>query len=108
MRVAELLSDLTTLRPEVCVRHYSTISQKPYHKNKLTPSQDQKAALALVNTRPEGTTPTSSSTDSDDHDLKRAKDLLELHADVKLAHADGTDPELIEARRAVEKVLREL
>jgi hypothetical protein len=50
----------------------------------------------------------SSSTDSDDPDLKRAKDLLELHADVKLAHADGTDPELIEARRAVEKVLREL
>jgi hypothetical protein len=72
------------------------------------PLQDQKAALALVNTRPEGITPTSSSTDSDDPDLKRAKDLLELHADVKLAHADGTDPELIEARRAVEKVLREL
>ena len=85
-------------------------SNKIHHINPLTPCQDQKAALALVNTRPEGTTPTSSSssTDSSDPDLKRAKDLLELHADVKLAHADGTDPELIEARRAVGKVLREL
>jgi hypothetical protein len=83
-------------------------SPENHKPNQLTPSQDQKAALALVNTRPEGTTPTSSSTDLSDPDLKRAKDLLELHADVKLAHADGTDPELIEARRAVEKVLREL
>ena len=78
------------------------------YQHELTFSQDQKAALALVNTRPDGTRPTSSYSDSDDPDLKRAKDLLELHADVKLAHADGTDPELIEARRAVEKVLREL
>jgi hypothetical protein len=77
-------------------------------QHELTHSKDQKAALALVNTRPDGIRPTSSSTDSDDPDLKRAKDLLELHADVKLAHADGTDPELIEARRAVEKVSREL
>lgn len=61
-----------------------------------------------MNTRPDGTRPTSSSADENDLDLKRAKDLLELHADVKLAHADGTDPELIEARQAVEKVLRDL
>jgi hypothetical protein len=80
-----------------------TVQNLPIHR------QDQKAALALVNTRPDSLRPaSSSSTDTDDPDLKRAKDLLELHADVKLAHADGTDPELIEARRAVEKVLRDL
>jgi hypothetical protein len=89
--------------------HQSLPSLPRTIQNSLHYSQDQKAALALVNTRPDGIQPTSSSsTDTDDPDLKRAKDLLELHADVKLAHADGTDPELIEARRAVEKVLRDL
>ena len=43
-----------------------------------------------------------------DADLKRAKDLLELHATVKVAHKDGTDKELNHARRAVERVLSEL
>jgi hypothetical protein len=33
---------------------------------------------------------------------------VELHAEVKVAHQDGTDKELTEARAAVEKVLREL
>lgn len=40
--------------------------------------------------------------------MKRAKDLLELHADVKMAHADGTDKELNEAREAVAGVLASL
>jgi len=35
MRVAELLSDLTTLRPEVCVRHHSH-SQSPNPTNNDT------------------------------------------------------------------------
>jgi hypothetical protein len=38
----------------------------------------------------------------------RAKDLLGLHASVKLARQDGTDEELNEARMAVEKVLKTL
>lgn len=123
MRVAELLSDLTTLRPEVCVRHsnprhfpYNTIyTRRPTRTPKLTATpiqtpQDQKAALALVTTRPENTTSTTSTptTTSNDPDLKRAQDLLELHSDVKLAHADGTDRELIEAREAVRRVLVDL
>lgn len=70
--------------------------------------QDQKAALALVNTRPEGSASTPLAEDANDPDLKRAKDLLDLHAEVKLAHADGTDRELIEARESVERVLRDL
>lgn len=46
--------------------------------------------------------------DDDDPDLKRAKDLVHLHAEVKVAHQDGTDRELNEAREAVAKVLSEL
>ena len=34
--------------------------------------------------------------------------MLELHSNVKLAHQDGTDKELNDAREAVAKVLREL
>lgn len=107
MRVVELLSDLTTLRPDLCVRHPILLEAPTAIANTLL--KDQKAALALVHARPEGHIPNSSSSaDANDPDLKRAKDLLELHADVKLAHADGTDRELIEARQAVERVLRGL
>lgn len=61
-----------------------------------------------MNTRPEGGQKDGSSADEDDPDLQRARDLLSLHADVKLAHADGTDKELIQAREAVDRVLRGL
>jgi len=47
-------------------------------------------------------------TEANDPDLKRAKDLLELHATVKVAHQDGTAKELNDARDAVARVLREL
>jgi len=46
--------------------------------------------------------------DNSDPDLHRAKDLLELHATVKVAHQGGTDRELNDARQAVESVLRNL
>jgi hypothetical protein len=39
-------------------------------------------------------------------DLKRAKDLIELHATFRTAHPDGNNPELNEARAAVERVMR--
>ncbi|KAK5172256.1 uncharacterized protein LTR77_003894 [Saxophila tyrrhenica] len=89
MQVAEILSDLMSL--QVC---------------------DPNAALVLVSARPEGTIKDeqkrSEGGAQDDPDLKRAKDLLHLHSTVKLAHQDGTDRELNEAREAVEKVLRAL
>jgi len=64
--------------------------------------------LALVSARSQGSNAPASAQDEQDPDLKRAKDLLELHADVKLAHADGTDKELNEAREAVASVLASL
>jgi len=45
----------------------------------------------------------------EDADLQRAKDLVQLHYSVKIAHADGAvDEGLLEARRAVREVLDEL
>ncbi|EME38326.1 hypothetical protein DOTSEDRAFT_141038 [Dothistroma septosporum NZE10] len=88
MKVAELLSDLTSL--QIC---------------------DSNAAFALVSARPEPSTEgnsTAKDKQTDDPDLNRAKDLLELHGTVKLAHQDGTDKDLNEARDAVAKVLRTL
>ncbi|CZT17703.1 uncharacterized protein RCC_03540 [Ramularia collo-cygni] len=93
MRVAEFLSDMTTL--SIC---------------------DAEAALALVSARPpkpdatmgaEGST-AAASDDNNDQDLNRAKDLLNLHGTVKVAHQDGIDKELQHAREAVAKVLRDL
>ncbi|KAK5134360.1 hypothetical protein LTR08_006540 [Meristemomyces frigidus] len=89
MQVAAVLSDLTSLR--VC---------------------DPKAAMALVTAKP-GEASTAqreplTGNDESDADLKRAKDLLWLHAAVKVAHQDGTDKELNDARKAVEQVLSEL
>ncbi|KAK3719023.1 hypothetical protein LTR37_004586 [Vermiconidia calcicola] len=89
MHVADMISDLTSL--QVC---------------------EPKAALALVSARPDGGSNAPNNNDGGaqetDTDLKRAQDLLELHTTVKLAHQDGTDRDLNEAREAVEKVLREI
>ncbi|KAF2863441.1 hypothetical protein K470DRAFT_255144 [Piedraia hortae CBS 480.64] len=46
--------------------------------------------------------------DDGDEDLKRAKDLCELHTTVKLAHQDGPNKELHEARETVNDVISEL
>ncbi|EON64321.1 hypothetical protein W97_03552 [Coniosporium apollinis CBS 100218] len=91
MRTAEILSDLTSLR--VC---------------------DPTAALALVSARPSTTTSTQASQTpeqpdalaEDDPDLARAKDLVELHYKVKVAHTGGAvDRGLMEAREAVRRAV---
>lgn len=46
-----------------------------------------------------------SASDSD-VDLKRAQDLLDLHANVKLAHRGGVDDALNHARQQVDLALR--
>jgi hypothetical protein len=76
------------------------------------------AAQALVSTRP---SPPSSSVDAvkqktaslqqpakeEDPDLQRAKDLIDLHYAVKVAHGRGNaDKSLEDAGRDVEKALR--
>ena len=74
--------------------------------------KDSNAALALVSARPEGIGGAQNSQttkdEDNDPDLKRAKDLLELHANVKVANLEGMNSDLNDARQAIEKVLRRL
>ena len=74
--------------------------------------QDPNAALALVSARPEGTRETqeqqTENAEENDPDMKRAKDLLELHSSVKVSHQAGTNRELDKAREDVAKVMRTL
>lgn len=106
MRVAELLSDFNSLRPGVCV------CLCPSHnafEHELIISQDQKAALELVS----ATSGTERKTDKEVESLqgtevKRVKELLELHASIKQSHTDGVDAELKNARDAVHRVLQGL
>ncbi|CAG8099067.1 unnamed protein product [Penicillium salamii] len=95
MRVAEILSDITSLR--VCGHN---------------------EALALVNVHKEvsdrdSTELSSASADKspaqDRDDLRRAKELVELNYEVKARHSNGTvDGELRLARQEVQRVLNEL
>ncbi|KAF2253449.1 hypothetical protein BU26DRAFT_418669 [Trematosphaeria pertusa] len=90
MHLAEILSDLVSLR--VC---------------------DPAAALALVSARPDPTTSASSKAERDesreeqeDGDLKRAKDLVELHYAVKEAHKRGElGRGLMDARASVDRAV---
>ncbi|KAK4987941.1 hypothetical protein LTR50_004278 [Elasticomyces elasticus] len=107
MQIAEILSDLTSLR--VCKTLRSLSSTREID----TPDQDPAAALALVSARPPPTTTTTSDAEqraetgqeATDADLRRAKELLELHSSVKLAHRGGVDRELEEARESVRRAL---
>ncbi|KAF1912428.1 hypothetical protein BDU57DRAFT_542263 [Ampelomyces quisqualis] len=85
LRLAEILSDLVSL--QVC---------------------DPAAALALVSARANDPSPPTATTqdDDDDVDLKRAKDLLKYHYDVREKHKRGQlSVGLEQARRDVEKVV---
>lgn len=98
--------------------HFSSSLRRPFSLQAPSAAQsditqDPSAALALVSARPGSDRDETGSlsavkTNDDDADLKRAKDLLELHAAVKVAHQDGTDRELEQAREDVERVVRGL
>ncbi|KAJ9648579.1 hypothetical protein H2199_001434 [Coniosporium tulheliwenetii] len=105
MRIAEILSDLTPPR-----LHY-IFCLSPTSRTRNDPA----AALALVSARPSTSTATQPSkaperpdtaTEEDDPDLARAKDLVELHYKVKVAHTGGAmDRGLMEARDAVRRAV---
>jgi hypothetical protein len=101
MQLAEILSDLVSLR--VCVRF--PLAHIRFH-TQTTPSlierkQDPTAALSLVTaSKPKAasTKPTSATDDQtakelgdeeEDIDLRRAKELVELHYAVKEGHRRG-------------------
>lgn len=67
--------------------------------------QDPTAALALVSARPNDTE-TNKTSDNDDADLTRAKELVKLHYDVKEKHKYGElSRGLEDARREVQKAV---
>lgn len=104
MRVAEVLSDLTSLR--ACVSVWRC--QSSYFL--LLTSQNESAALALVSVRPsttakDKTTSNIDAQNSEDVDLKRAMDVIRLHYAVRATHSDGSvESTLLEARRSVREL----
>ncbi|PWY92723.1 hypothetical protein BO70DRAFT_357861 [Aspergillus heteromorphus CBS 117.55] len=99
MQVAEILSDLTSLR--VCDHHDAlalvTVHERIPHPTEQPPleSIEMDSNLTLD---PQA-----------NEDLRRAKELVELHYEIKARHAQGTvDEELVRAREEVNRVLREL
>lgn len=78
--------------------HNEALALVNVHKN-ITGSDSTESGNALADKSP---------TD-DKADLRRAKELVELHYEVKARHANGTvDEELSQARQDVRRVLREL
>lgn len=76
-------------------------------------TQDHEAALALVNARPSNTdvqqpNAAASETQEEDADLKRAKDLIDLHYAVKVKRKQGDDLGLEEVRESVERAMQRL
>ncbi|KAL1869484.1 hypothetical protein Plec18167_007782 [Paecilomyces lecythidis] len=91
MQVAEILSDLTSLR--AC---------------------NHNEAIALVTVHRDGDNAESSKAEENQNpDLQRAKDLIDLHYNVKMKHMRGQQPGTVDeglrkARDDVNRVLREL
>lgn len=77
--------------------HNEALALVNVHKN-ITGSDSTESGSALADKSP-----------TDKADLRRAKELVELHYEVKARHANGTvDEELSQARQDVQRVLREL
>ena len=91
--------------------HQNPRVSRPSFTNLSNGNKDANAALALVSARSPTTTSVSaprqatSNIDDQDVDLKRAQDLLDLHANVKVAHRGGLDQDLLRAREDVRRAL---
>ncbi|PLB52663.1 hypothetical protein P170DRAFT_423505 [Aspergillus steynii IBT 23096] len=94
MQVAEILSDLTSLR--VCDHHDALA---------LVTVNNRICASRLPSELPHsGLTKNEDPQESADDDLRRAKELVELHYEIKARHVDGrVDGELAQAREEVDR-----
>ncbi|RJE26792.1 hypothetical protein PHISCL_00817 [Aspergillus sclerotialis] len=96
MQVAEILSDLTSLR--VC-DHNDALALVTV--NEKLASQQPDEAKDHLDPSPGTKTP--------NEDLRRAKELVDLHYEIKAKHANGTvDDDLLQTRAKVNRVLSEL
>jgi hypothetical protein len=114
MKVAELLSDLKSLSPELCPPEAALKLVSVNRAQTLdTPSADITNPPSPKDTRRlDPSTPQllkSHSETDDDPDIKRAKELVALHYDVKVKYMEsGLDRELLQARNDVADVLDSL
>ncbi|KAJ5111440.1 hypothetical protein N7532_001975 [Penicillium argentinense] len=100
MQVAEILSDITSLR--VCGHHEALALVNVHRTDFDTPVRS--GSISAPNDSAVASEPSQTN-----KDLERAKELVELHYEVKSRHIDGqVDPALQQARADVNKVLREL
>ncbi|KAF2756648.1 hypothetical protein EJ05DRAFT_477753, partial [Pseudovirgaria hyperparasitica] len=92
MQIAEILSDLTSLRACDHAAAMALVSARPPSESSgqvVSSGQDQTAAASEA-----------------DPDIARARDLVELHRAVKVAHRQGTlEMELEQARESVRKAV---
>ncbi|MCJ1234421.1 hypothetical protein MMC14_002382 [Varicellaria rhodocarpa] len=120
MQVAEILSDLTSLR--VC-DHGAALAFVSSHKALSSTSEASPKDYVTANlvdkdsSAPSDTSSTLSLTGirsspledtEDDLDLQRAIDLVDLHYGVKKKHMQGVDMNLSQARTDVNRVLEKL
>ncbi|GLI77191.1 hypothetical protein PoHVEF18_005477 [Penicillium ochrochloron] len=93
MQVAEILSDITSLR--VCGHNEALALVSGPIPTDEPPAESGSVASNGPNSKQEA--------------LQRAKELVQLHYEVKSRHVDGeVDEELRQAREDVYRVLREL
>ncbi|KAG9688057.1 hypothetical protein KCU95_g14492, partial [Aureobasidium melanogenum] len=91
LKIADILSDLTSLRAgDPAAAMDLVMARPPSDVTALSTRQLQKAHNTI----------------DSDVDLARAQDLLDLHANVKLAHREGLDHALLQARQQVDMALR--
>ncbi|KAF2850723.1 hypothetical protein T440DRAFT_479017 [Plenodomus tracheiphilus IPT5] len=105
MRLAEILSDLVSLRvcdPAAALALVSTRAVSTHNKQITT----NKSTSTNADADAAANTDTNKDEEEQDVDLKRAKELLSLHYQVKQAHKQGELRRgLEEARGSVERAL---
>ncbi|THC88401.1 hypothetical protein EYZ11_012151 [Aspergillus tanneri] len=105
MQVAEILSDLTSLR--VC-DHHDALAMVTVNE-RVAASRLTSEVPADADVDSDRTLPQQRSERTAREDLRRAKEIVELHHGFKLRHVDGrVDEELSRARDWVDHVLRDL
>ncbi|KAJ5917832.1 hypothetical protein N7454_010207 [Penicillium verhagenii] len=103
MQVAEILSDITSLR--VC-GHNEALSLVNANQSLAETSATETSNSSTVNASHDA--PETQLNNKQDH-LRRAKELVKLHYEFKSRHSDGeVDSALRKSREDVEKVLAEL
>ncbi|MCJ1283694.1 hypothetical protein MMC26_003025 [Xylographa opegraphella] len=106
MQIAEILSDLTSLRVCDYEAAIALVSSYKIIDTKNTTGEETNTSRSSSDSRPKTSRTTSVLKDAqDDPDLQRAMDLVDLHYGVKEKHKHGTDMELQKARQDVRRVI---